>query len=67
MDVLQVIVVSSFDILFIFGELAIEAVGYAAWAILSVVWMKHRLALIVGDCSHVRGLPHVGFGVSEGC
>ena len=67
MDFLQVIVVASFDVLFIFGELAVEAVGYTAWVIFTVVYLKHRLVLTVGDCSHVGGHPRLGFGLSMGC
>jgi hypothetical protein len=37
MDFLQVMVVSSFDIVFILGELAVEGVGYAAWVVYIVV------------------------------
>jgi len=37
MDFLQVMVVSSFDIVLILGELAVEGVGYAAWIVYTVV------------------------------
>ena len=40
MDFLEVMIVSSFDIVFIMGELAVEGVGYAAWMVYTVVSWK---------------------------
>jgi len=37
MDFVEVFVVSSFDIVFIVGALAVDGIGYAAWIIYAMV------------------------------
>ena len=47
MDFLEVMIVSSFDIVFILGELAVEGVGYAAWVVYTVASFENLI--IVDD------------------
>lgn len=45
MDFIQVMVVSTFDILFIVVALTVDGIGYAAWLICAAVYLTFFLLL----------------------
>ena len=50
MDFIQVMVVSTFDILFIVVALTVDGIGYAAWLICAAVCDRFVVTDCLGEC-----------------